>query len=424
MSVSESHSKQQKVASPMPELRNIEHPTSRSHPWRWLLAIAALAGAGYLGYPVVLPWVQARLKGPAPVVPPKRAIPVVAVAARQGDMDIYLTGLGSVTALNTVTIRTRVDGQILKVAFAEGQMVQEGDVLAELDARPFEVQLAQAEGQMAKDQALLVNAQLDLKRYEKAGEAAAQQLRDTTESAVKQAEGAVKIDQAAIDSAKLNLTYCRITAPIAGRVGLRMVDKGNIVHASDTTGLAVLTQLQPISVVFSLPEDDIAQVVKKTNSGSNLRVEAYDRDLKTRLTTGTLAAIDNQIDSTTGTVRLKAVFDNQDNALFPNQFVNARLLVDTRRQAVLLPSVAIQLSPQSTFVYVVNPDNTVDMRNVVVGPSEGDITSVVEGLKAGELVVTDGVDKLQQGTAVSTGPAKNTAPGTRGNPATRNVQPR
>ncbi len=338
-------------------------------------------------------------------------------------MDIYKIGLGSITALNTVTIRPRVDGQLMTVAFEEGQTVHEGDLLVEIDPRPFQVQLTQAEGQMAKDQAQLDNARLDLKRYEGAGEAAAQQLRDTAEATVKQTEGAVKIDQAAIDSAKLNLTYCRITAPITGRIGLRLVDKGNIVHASDPGGLAVITQLQPIAMVFSLPQDDIGQVMQKINSGAKLRVDAYDPEEKTRLATGTLAAVDNQIDPTTGTVRLKAILDNQANTLFPNQFVNARLLVDTKRGAVLVPGAAIQLSPQSTFVYVIKADDTVDMRDVVVGLSEGDDTPVESGLQPGEVVVTDGVDKLQQGSLVSTGAGTKTGPVARGGPATRKAGP-
>jgi multidrug efflux system membrane fusion protein len=341
---------------------------------------------------------------------------VVAAAARTTDMPVYLTGLGAVTALNTVTVRTRVDGELVKVAFKEGELVHEGDVLAQVDPRPYEVQLLQAQGQMQRDQASLTNAKVDLQRYEEAKEAVTGQQIATAAAAVDQFEGAVKSDEAQIENAKLNLTYSRITAPITGRIGLRLVDQGNMVHANDLGGLAVITQVQPIAVIFYLPEDNIAQVIRQPNAGSGLVVEAYDRDLKNSLATGSLLTIDNQIDPATGTVRLKAIFGNEDGALFPNQFVNARLLIDVRRGAVVVPTAAVQRSPSATYVYVVKADDTVELRNVKIGPSEGDGTLIEQHLEAGEVVVTDGVDKLQDGTKVSVrrsdAPAEVPAPAT------------
>jgi membrane fusion protein, multidrug efflux system len=371
--------------------------------WPWILLLAIAGAATYL-YPRVAQF--------APQQPAKkggkggeagRAIPIVAAAARRGDMPVYLTGLGSVAAFNTVTVRTRVDGQIVKVYFQEGQLVKEGEPLIEIDPKPFQVQLEMAEGQLARDNALLDNAKIDLTRYTVlfSQEAIPKQQLDTQRATVNQVQATIKSDQAQIDTARLQLFYAHITAPLTGRIGLRLVDGGNMVHASDATGLAVITQLQPIAVIFNIPEDSLPQVTRKMASGDQLGVVAFDRDLKTKLATGTLATIDNQIDPTTGTVRFKAVFENTDLSLFPNQFVNARLLLDTKHGATIIPTAAIQRSPQSTFVYVVNPDNTVEVRNITVGVTLGDEASIESGVDAGDRVVIDGIDKLQDKTKVN-----------------------
>jgi multidrug efflux system membrane fusion protein len=332
------------------------------------------------------------------------AVPVLAARARTGDLDVHLTGLGTVTALNTVTVRTRVDGQLMTVVFHEGQLVHADDLLALIDPRPFQVQLEQAEGQLARDEAILRNARLDLQRYRALAEqdAVPRQQLDTQAAAVQQAEAATATDRALISSARLNLTYARVTSPITGRVGLRLVDRGNIVHAADQNGLAVITQRRPITVVFTVPEDSLPQVLQQFRAGRRLEVQAYDRELKTQLAGGVLSSVDSQIDPATGTIKLKGTFQNAAETLFPNQFVNARLRVDTLHGVVIVPTAAIQHGPQEqTFVYVVKPDNTVEIRNVDVQITEGDQTAIARGLSAGELVVTDGTDKLQAGSKVS-----------------------
>ncbi|MBV8140293.1 MAG: MdtA/MuxA family multidrug efflux RND transporter periplasmic adaptor subunit [Deltaproteobacteria bacterium] len=339
----------------------------------------------------------------------KQSVPVAAAAAKRGDLNLYLTEIGTVTPFKTVTVHTRVDGELVRVLFKEGQMVKEGDLLAEIDPRPFQVQLTEAQGQMARDRASLVNARSQLDRYRQlfAQNIVAKQDLDNQLSLAGQYEGAVKNDEGLIDSAKLNLTYSQITAPISGRVGLRLVDPGNIVHAADTQGLLVITQLQPIAVIFSIPEDDLPGVETAIKATPQLPVEAYDRSLKTVLASGTLLTLDNEIDQSTGTVKLKASFPNEDNALFPNQFVNAKLLVETKHDAVLIPAVAVQRSSQGSFVYVVKPDQTVDMRMVKLSAAQSGTAAIESGLNPGELVVVDGTDKLRQGSRVSVQLAAN-----------------
>jgi len=331
-----------------------------------------------------------------------RSVPVIAAAAKKGDVGVYLAGLGSVVPVATVTVRTRIDGQLMKVLFREGQVVRAGELLAEIDPRPYQVQLAQAEGQMVKDSALLNNARVDLERYRVllAQDSVAKQQLDTQQSLVRQYEGTVKVDQAQIDNAKLQLVYCRITAPIGGRLGLRQVDPGNMVRASDANGLVVITQLQPITVVFAIPEDNLPPVMKKLRAGEKLAVDAYDRADKVKLASGSLLTVDNQIDPATGTVKLKAQFANQDMSLFPNQFANVRMLLDVQRDATLVPGAAIQRGTPGTFVYLVKPDNTVTVRVVKLGPSQGDNISIAAGLAPGDPVVVDGADKLREGAKV------------------------
>jgi membrane fusion protein, multidrug efflux system len=334
-------------------------------------------------------------------------VPVVVSTAQRGDLPVYFNGLGTVTAFNTVTVRSRVDGQLVSVAFKEGQFVHQGDLLAQIDPRPFQVQLEQALGQLAKDQAQRKDAEVNFERFKllfKEGVIPQQQL-DTQGALVGQVDGAIASDQSQIDNAKLQLTYSRITAPISGRIGLRLVDAGNIVHASDTNGLLVITQLQPISVIFSLPQDQLPQVNAKLHAGVQLAVDVYDRDDTAKIASGKLETIDNQIDLTTGTYKLKSLFANTDNALFPNQFVNVHLLVDTKHNLTIVPAAAIQRGPQGTYVYAADTDNTAKIRIVTIAQTAGDSVGLSAGLNSGDLVVIDGLDKLQDGTKINPSPA-------------------
>ncbi|WP_232286640.1 MdtA/MuxA family multidrug efflux RND transporter periplasmic adaptor subunit [Pelobacter propionicus] len=334
--------------------------------------------------------------------PPSPPVAVVTQAAKKSDISVYLTGIGTVTPLNTVTVRSRVDGQLMEVLYREGQTVSRGQLLARIDPRPFQVLLTQAEGQMARDQAQLSNARVDLQRYRTlwAQNSIPRQQLDTQEALVRQYQAAVKSDQGQVDSARLQLTYSRITAPCDGRVGLRLVDAGNIVHASDSGGLVVITRMQPMTVVFTIPEDNLPLLVDRMRGGRKLAVDAFDREQKRVLATGSLLTLDNQIDPGTGTVKLKAIFTNRDNELFPNQFVNARLLVDVRRDAITVPSAAIQNGPKGTFVYLVKGNRTVELRPVEKGESEGGKTAITRGLAIGEQVVVDGAERLREGSRV------------------------
>jgi membrane fusion protein, multidrug efflux system len=387
----------------------------QSRAWIWVVATALAIGSFWYYRSSHSKDPQKSAATPAPGAASGRGgrganftVPVVVATATKGDLPVYLNGLGTVTPLNTVTVRSRVDGQLINVSFKEGQYVKAGDLLAEIDPRPFQVQLEQAEGQLAKDTAQRKDAEANLERYKllfQEGVIPKQQL-DTQAASVGQFDGAIKTDQGQIDNAKLQLTYARITSPISGRVGLRLVDPGNIVHATDTNGLVIITEVQPIAVIFTLPQDQLPQVFDKIHKSVQLNVEAFDRDNTIKIASGKLLTIDNQIDTTTGTYKLKAVFNNEDSSLFPNQFVNTHLLVDTRRNLSLVPLAAIQRGPQGTYVYVVGDGNAVKIQNVTIAQTTGGTVGISDGLQAGQVVVTDGQDKLQDGTKV----IPNTAP--------------
>jgi multidrug efflux system membrane fusion protein len=354
----------------------------------------------------------AEPKSKAQAAGPVRAVSVAVAPVQKQDVPVYLSGLGAVTAFNTANIKSRVDGQIMKVNFREGQDVRQGELLIEIDARPFEVQVEQMQAQLFRDQAQLRDAKLNLERYTSlipSGSIAQQQV-DTQKALVDQLDGTVRNDQAQIDSAKLNITYCHITAPFTGRVGLRQVDSGNIVHASDANPMLILTQLQPIAVIFTLPEDVLPNVSQQMRRRT-LEVDAFSRDDQTKLASGKLLTIDNQIDPSTGTAKLKAVFDNKDNQLWPNQFVNSDLLLETRKNSIVVPTAAILRGPQGPFVYTVNPDKTVQDKAVTIALTQGDVTVVTDGVSPGDTVVTDGQDKLQRGSHIEPRggpPSKNT----------------
>ncbi|MDQ2993678.1 MAG: MdtA/MuxA family multidrug efflux RND transporter periplasmic adaptor subunit [Pseudomonadota bacterium] len=332
------------------------------------------------------------------------AVPVVVAVAKSADVPVYLSGLGSVIPTDTVTVKTQINGQLLQVLYKEGQMVKEGDLLAQIDPRPFEAQLAQYEGQLARDKALLANANLDLQRYKTLykQDSVSQQVLDTQASLVKQLEGTVQLDEGQIKSTQLNLSYCRITAPVSGRVGLRVVDQGNYVQTSDPNGIVVINTINPITVVFAIPEDNVAQVMDQLSAGKTLVAEAYDRSQNKLLATGELLTVDNQIDPTTGTVKLKAQFPNEKNLLFPNQFVNIKLLVRTLTNATLIPTAAIQNGSLGTFVYLVDKNSVVDVRPVVAGVVFGEYTTIKSGIRPQQSVVIEGSDKLTDGAVVTT----------------------
>jgi len=390
-------------------------PKQRSSAARWLwLAVLALAcaGAWYL-------WPKAgstpSASSAAPPAGGKKgggAIPVVAAKARRGDIGVYITGLGSVTPIYTVTVKSRVDGELMKLHYNEGDLVKQGDLLLEIDPRPYQVQLEQAEGQLMRDQAILNNARVDLDRYQKlvALNAIPEQQLATQQAMVAQTEGIVRTDQGQIDSVKLNLVYCSIRAPITGRIGLRLVDPGNIVHATDTNGLLVITQIQPISVIFTVAEDDLPVVLRKLAAGQHLQAEAWDRANTTKIGSGALSTVDNQIDPTTGSLRLRADFDNSAHQLFPNQFVNVRLLVEQKRGVTLVSSAVIQRTTHSVYAYVVNRDNTVSVRQITEGTNEGGETEITSGVAPGDVLVMTGVDKLAEGTPVTVQLADDQSP--------------
>jgi membrane fusion protein, multidrug efflux system len=385
-------------------------PRRGRRPWVMLVIFLIVALTGLVVN-------QRRKQGAVAVVKATNTPPPLSITtavAQQGSIGVYLNALGSVSPLQTVTVKTRVDGQLMKVNYREGQMVRQGDVLAEIDPRPFQAALEQAQGQLDRDKALLENANVDLARYQTAysKNAIPKQQLDTQLATVHQYEGIVKNDQGQIDNATVQLSYTHITSPISGRVGLRLVDPGNIVHASDANGMLVITQLQPISVLFSVAEDYLPQIRQQLRRGNRLAVDAFDRTQQNKLSSGTLLTFDNEIDTTTGTIKLKAIFPNGDSVLFPNQFVNARLLVDTQHNVILVPNAAIQRNAQQAFVYVVKPDQTVAMQNVTTGTTDGNVTAV-EGVNAGDVLAVDGFDKLQNGAKVSVRGASETRKGAR-----------
>ena len=375
---------------------------------RGKLGIAAAAVVAV----VAIVWVvRAASSAPAKTRGAGLGLPVVAADASKGEVKVTYDALGAVTPLATITVKSQVNGQLMRVGYEEGQIVHKGDFLAEIDPRPFEAALKQAQGALTRDQALLEEARLDQKRYETlvAQDSIAQQQFDTQKALVHQYEGTVKIDEGVVETAKVNLLYTHITAPVTGRVGLRLVDPGNYVQTSDAGGVVLITQIDPISVIFSVPEDNEPQIMARMMSGATLEVAAFDRGGTTLLATGKVTTIDNQIDPGTGTVKLRALFDNKDLKLFPSQFVNARLLIDTMHDAVVVPSSAILRGAPGTYVYVINPDKTVTVRVVTVGPSQGERQSITAGLEPGESVVVDGSDKLREGAKVTLPGAENAA---------------
>ncbi len=398
---------------PAPADAKTARPAPRRRRWRGFLWLALVLVLGYIGFRYYQSAQQKRQAADAAQASrlAHRAVPVAATAARRGDIPIYLRGLGTVTAFNTVNVKPRVDGPLIAVNYKEGQAVAKGDVLAEIDPRTFQVAVKQAEGQLARDQAQQNDAEVNLARYQKLWDeqVIAKQQLDTQASQVGQFKGAIATDQANIDSAKLNLSFTKIQAPMSGRIGLRLVDVGNMVHAGDANPLAVITQMQPIAVLFTLPAGDLPPVLIKLAKGAKLPVDAYDSADRNKIAAGSLLTADNQIDTSTGTTRLKAVFANENNVLFPNQFVNCRLLLDTKRAVVIIPAPAVERGPQGTYVYVVQADGSAAMRAITQGITEGSNVEVTGGLAPGEIVVTDGQDKLQQGSKVEVRAANGAA---------------
>jgi membrane fusion protein, multidrug efflux system len=399
--------------------RQTFRPARRFQPWVWTKRNKwVLLGALLVILLLIVLIRHGTQTETAPGGRPGAGAPMAVNAAKveKGDVQVILNALGTVTPLQTVTVRTQINGQLQHIAFTEGQMVKKGDFLAEVDPRPYQAALEQAQGTLAKDQALLKNAQLDAERYTKlvAQDSIAAQTRDTQLSLVRQLQGTVVTDQAAVDNAKLNLDYCHIVSPVTGRVGLRQVDQGNYVTPGDANGIVVVTQLQPISALFTLPEDNVLAVTKPMHAGQSLAATAMDRGNTVKLATGMLTNIDNQIDTTTGTFKLRAQFDNTDESLFPNQFINVQLLVDTLHDQMVVPTAAIQRGAPGTFVYTVNPDSTVSVKPVKLGVAQGERQAIVSGITLGDTVVTDGVDRLRDGAKVVLPGAQPPAPGESG----------
>lgn len=388
-----------------PPAKDVSRASRRRSRGIWLVLLA-LAGVGaYFLYPRLN--IKTSGSTSAPAAAPKGGrgpliTPVDAAKARKGDIGVYYNGLGSVTPIYTVAVKSRVDGQLMNLHYNEGDLVKKGDLLLEIDPRPYQVQLEQAEGLLSRDEANLANARTDLARYETllTQNAIPEQQLATQRATVAQIEGAIKADRGQIDAAKLNLVYCSITAPITGRIGLRLVDPGNIVHASDSNGLLVITQIQPISVIFTISENQVPAVLKRFNAGQRLQVDTYNHDMTRKIGQGRLTTLDNQIDPSTATLKLRATFENKDMALFPNQFVNARLLVEEKHGVTVVPTAGIQRNSQTTYVYLVKPDSSVTVRNIVVGAAEGSDSEIVSGLAPGDVIVMTGVDKLQEGSKV------------------------
>jgi len=392
------HEPQLQLSPPHDEGTGAAKHTSRL----WIVLLVVLAVAGLIVWRVYSTHQQAAAAAAKAAAAANRPTPVLVAEVQQRTMPIYLTALGTVTAYNTVTVKTRVDGQIVKVNFIEGQQVKKGDLLVQIDPAPYQAAVAQAEGQYAKDLAAVENGKAEARRYTALYQAGvvSKENEEAQISTAGQANGSLQADQAAIQAAKVNLAYTHITSPIDGQVGLRQVDVGNIVHAADTTGLVVVTQMQPISVIFTLPEDQLPLVRKPLAAGQKLEADAYDRAETTKLATGSLLTVDNEIDPTTGMDKLKAVFPNTDRVLFPNQFVNVRLILEERPNVLVIPAAALQTGSSGSFVYVVTPQNTVEARPIVSTVTEGALMLVDSGLQAGEQVVIDGQEKLRAGSAV------------------------